>query len=746
MKHCPQCSTGYPDSHTTCPMHGVLLNEIRDLKPGMVIHQSYRIIRKLGQGGMGAVYLAQHTLMNEPRALKFLSPELSRDQAFTGRFLREVRTLRQIRNRNVVDCGDLEAAEDDSLFFSMEFVDGPDLRAFLHDAQSHSAEDHAALKEWVPPVPRHPDQAAASWVPPVPRFWGPGIPPLSPSGALPVPLALSIARQIAEGLGAAHSKGMVHRDIKPENILMSRDGDSWLPKIADFGIVATKESSTAYTRTGGTLLTMAYAAPEQWRGTPAAELDGRTDLYALGGLLYEMLTGRTPFHAENYEGWARQHQTTPPQPPSTLRPDLANWRGLDALVLRLLAKDRNDRPKDVAELLNLLDSVVCLPPQPVRVPTVQDSTLRKAPPSATMPMSAPAVRQPVAKPAPPRRRGQLGPILLVVLLVALCITGLITYVAMQKSSTTVHRALIQVAAPRTLFGSTASVETVAFSPDGRTLASGDGDEAELWNVDSGQRTYTFKGHSAWMLSIAFRPGFRPLAIGSVDNTIKLWDVPTGKLMRTLEGHSDAVQCVAFSAGGTKLASASSDRSIKLWDMFSDWLPRTLLGHSDNVISVAFSPDESKLVSGSTDHIVMIWDTTSGKMLRALQGHKGIVLSVAYSPDGRTIASGSWDHTAKLWDADSGQLLGTLEGHSAEVRSVAFSPDGRTLATASGDGTIKLWDVATRDLLATLDSHSTSSDQSHQGVRSVAFSPDGRTMASGNGDYTIRLWDVSALNY
>jgi serine/threonine protein kinase len=189
---------------------------------------------------------------------------------------------------------------------------------------------------------------------------------LAPEGNLPVELALSIARQIAEGLGAAHAKGMVHRDIKPENILMARDNGAWLPKIADFGIVATKESSTAYTRTGGTLLTMAYAAPEQWRGTAAAELDGRTDLYALGGLLYEMLTGHTPFRAENYEGWARQHQTTPPPPPSALRPDLANWQGLDALILRLLAKDRNDRPKHVAELVGLIDAVRWITPKPRR--------------------------------------------------------------------------------------------------------------------------------------------------------------------------------------------------------------------------------------------------------------------------------------------------------------------------------------------------------------------------------------------
>src|ERR1039457_2542539 len=137
MQNCPQCSTGYPDTCAACPTHCLPLNKIRDLNPGMVVHHSYRIVRKLGQGGMGAVYLAQHTLMNEPQALKFLSSELSHDEAFTARFLREVRTLRQIRHKNVVDAGNLEPAEDGTLFFSMEFVDGPDLRAFLHNSSQY---------------------------------------------------------------------------------------------------------------------------------------------------------------------------------------------------------------------------------------------------------------------------------------------------------------------------------------------------------------------------------------------------------------------------------------------------------------------------------------------------------------------------------------------------------------------------------------------------------------------------------
>jgi serine/threonine-protein kinase len=322
-----------------------LLNEIIDLKPGMLIRNTYRIVRKIDEGGMGAVYLADQILMDEPRALKFLSRQLSRDESFTDRFRREVRTLRQVRHKNVIDSGDLERAEDGALFFAMEYVNGPNLLGLQHNT----------------------------------------------TGPFPVYRALEIARGIAEGLGAAHSMGMVHRDIKPENILMARKGSEWIPKIADFGIVATKETSVTYRKTGGTLLTMAYAAPEQWIGTPAAELDGRTDLYALGGVMFEMLTGGTVFQAESYEGWAEQHQRATPAPPSRRRPDVAEWRGLDALVLRLLARNREDRPNDVAEVLRLLSAVEFT--RHARRETVREVTTPDAPVTpgrkSTLPQTAP---------------------------------------------------------------------------------------------------------------------------------------------------------------------------------------------------------------------------------------------------------------------------------------------------------------------------------------------------------------------
>jgi|CZKF01.1.fsa_nt_gi serine/threonine-protein kinase len=311
MKTCPICDSDYPDQNATCPTDGAVLIVSHELAAGALVRGKYRIVSKLGQGGMGVVYLAEHMLLGGNVALKFLAGELGKNPKFIKRFRMEARASHQLRHPNIVEVTDLDQSEDGSLFIAMEYVAGKSLRAALDEERN----------------------------------------------GLGVQRALDTARGIVSGLAAAHAQGTVHRDVKPENVLLAHTADGReLPKVLDFGIAAMAESVTESNMTRGLLLTPDYAAPEQWMEMPAAEIDGRTDLYETGCVFYEMLTGITPFHSNNMETCRRQHMEETPRPPSELRPDLADWTGLDGLVMRLLAKNRDDRPQD-AEALSLLDAV-----------------------------------------------------------------------------------------------------------------------------------------------------------------------------------------------------------------------------------------------------------------------------------------------------------------------------------------------------------------------------------------------------
>jgi serine/threonine-protein kinase len=353
MKTCPVCDTPYPDQHVTCPTDGASLIETRELLPGQIVRGKYRIVRKLGQGGMGAVYLAEHLMLGGQLALKFLAVELSRNPQFIKRFRQEARAAYQLRHPNIVEVADLDQWEDGSLFIAMEYVPGPSLRAVLH---------------------------------------------LAPRG-LPVERALNIACGLARGLGAAHARGAIHRDIKPENILLAPQPDGGeVPKVLDFGIAAMTEGITNLSRTHGLLLTPEYAAPEQWRGTPAAELDGRTDLYALGGVFYEMLAGRGPFHASNMEGWMFQHLQGVPQPLGNLRPELATeYPGLEEVVMCLLEREREDRFPSSQALLEALAPAVAEP-----LPAPSEPVYARPP--ATI-FEAPSMAAPEPIPSASRRSG-----------------------------------------------------------------------------------------------------------------------------------------------------------------------------------------------------------------------------------------------------------------------------------------------------------------------------------------------------
>jgi WD40 repeat protein len=309
-----------------------------------------------------------------------------------------------------------------------------------------------------------------------------------------------------------------------------------------------------------------------------------------------------------------------------------------------------------------------------------------------------------------------------------------------------------------LMGHTNNVSSVAFSPDGKLLASASYDTTiRFWDVKTRKaKGEPLKGHTDTIWKVVFSPDGKLLASASFDKTIRLWDVSSRKEIAKLEGHTKAVRGVAFNPDGKLLASASEDKTVRLWDVSSRKEITKPVGHKDGVFSVAFSPDGNTLASGGRDQTIRLWNISSQQQINAsLQGYvgivssvasspngkpeyAGIVSSVAFSPDGKLLASGSYDKRVRLWNwRDPKAKPVILKGHTGDVDSVVFSPDGKTLASSGMDKTIRLWDVARHTVREPpLEGHAGI-------VLSVAFSPDGKMLASGSFDKSIRLWDTSS---
>jgi small GTP-binding protein len=292
---------------------------------------------------------------------------------------------------------------------------------------------------------------------------------------------------------------------------------------------------------------------------------------------------------------------------------------------------------------------------------------------------------------------------------------------------------------RTLEGQGRPVWSVAFDPQGSTLASGGGDNTvKLWEVHSGKLLRMLVGHERQVFSVAFDPRGETLASAGIDHTVKVWDADSGKLFRTLKERHWVIS-VAFAPQDSTLASGNDDGTVSLWEVGSGKLLRTLKANAPTVVSVAFDPRGSMLANGNSSGTVQLWEAQSGKLLRTLEGHRYGANSVAFDPQGSTLASGGGDNTVKLWEVHSGKLLRTLEEHTGTVTRVAFSPDRRLLASMSHDNTIRLRSCQTWETLAVIRALT----NTEWPISALAFHPRLPLLAAAVGErsQTIHLWRI-----
>ena len=317
MKYCDSCHATFPGDFTSCPKCQADLRNANELVPGMILRDKYEILERIGSGGMAAVYRAKHLAFGEERAIKVVSAKLADDESFLKRFRQEAIVTRKLKHPNAVRVDDLDSTEDGRPFIVMECVEGSDLRKVLGE-----------------------------------------------TGPMPVRRALKIVEQIARALSAAHELGITHRDIKPDNVLLvkTEDGSDFV-KVLDFGIAKVKEGTLeggpgyTATQTGVVIGTPQYMSPEQALGRRGDDLDGRSDIYSLGVVLYELLTGELPFISDTPMEILFHHIQTAPTPPHRTRPDLRIPSEVSDVLMKTLEKDPKDRfasADDMAKALALL--------------------------------------------------------------------------------------------------------------------------------------------------------------------------------------------------------------------------------------------------------------------------------------------------------------------------------------------------------------------------------------------------------
>jgi WD40 repeat protein len=688
----------------------------------------YEILDVLGQGGMGVVYKARQVGLNRIVALKTILTSGRDASTALERFRREAEVVAQIHHPHIVQIYEVGEA-DGQPFFSLEFVAGGSLASKL---------------DGTPWAPRS---------------------------------AAQLLVKLADAMAAAHQKGIVHRDLKPANILLSTKdegpstkpddagasssvpGPSYLPKISDFGLAKRLDEGSGQTQSGEILGTPSYMAPEQAAGR-TKEIGAVTDIYALGAILYELLTGRPPFRGETAFDTVILVAQQEPVPPRVLQPKVP--RDLETICLKCLHKaaaQRYPSARDLAADLERFLDGQAIAARPVGLLERSFQHLRRQPAVAGLAALVVGVSLLALVLGATQQPAWALAILVLPIASAAVIQGvwqrrqvqaLLQRADEQHEQADAARREVEAQAQKTaeaLAVAESNLYLLQIAQVERELSAANTERAlELlaacpavrrrWEWHYLMRLChpvcdTYHGHPRAPLAVAYRPDGRQLASAGWGSRVLLLE--DGAPGRPLDGHRAQITGLAYSPDGRRLASASADETVVIWDIASGRSVH-ILRHPMSVLGVAFSPDGLQLASAGADLIARLWNAQTGQPGRQLRGHAGPVHGVAFSPDSLTLASVGGDGVIKLWDTYTGQEVATLRGHSGVVYGVAFHPDGSLLASVGEDRTVRLWNVASGQLLST---------RLHGGpVGAVAFHPQGDRLASASSDQTIKVWDTA----
>ena len=674
----------------------------------------YRLLSILGEGGMGCVYEARHERLGRLVALKVIHANRLRDPQFVLRFSMEAECIAQLHHPNIVqiyEIGDFQG----QLYFAMELL-------------GESLEKEIARD------------------------------------ILPPENAAEIVRQLAVAIHGAHQQGVIHRDLKPANVLKSRSSSEGtvlpdLYKVVDFGIAKQLDTDSDLTKTGMVAGTPHYMAPEQISGV-SSQIGPWTDIYSLGIILYELLTGRPPFTGAT--PLEVMNRILDDEPPSPTRVGKIVPRDLASICLQCVQKLPARRYGSAKELADDLQRFLSGRTVAARRVNVIERSWRWS-----------------------RRRPSLTALLTVMCLLAFVGFPGVTWLWLDASNArdkaqqsdaaekwSSYRANVMAAGSYMLVNNVSSAKRVlqsapakhrnwewnyfqhrlegdrdvlacggsvwglAINAMGNRLASFSEDaKLQLWEMSSRTLVAEVETHPAFeRVTVSFRPDGRRLAAPGPDNTVLILDGITGREIARLEGHRQEVIDCLYSSDGTRLLTRSVESpTCLLWDASSN-APIQEIQLESSASTIAFLNDGKTFVIGQRDGAVGLWDSKSGKRKSHWQAHDVRVCGIKISPDDETLATGSDvpNCSLKLWSIADQKLLGIGTGHENAISAIAFSPDCQTVATSSWDQTPRLWSAKTAKQLATL---------SHGGaVHDVAFSPDGKLLATSSHDKSVRIWN------